>query len=175
MYNRNLYIVIVPILALIVNACECIHLVHCASHQLKCTSHRMVYHMVVFAGLSHRQHLRILDQLYHSLLFSHNCHKCCLYQYVLIADRAKMAALISLSIVAIAYRIYAPSRGLGPGMPSTLLPVTIAIIESGALYTVAMLSLLLAYVTHSNGKYTALDCVAPLIVCIHAFANFSKH
>jgi len=63
--------------------------------------------------------------------------------------------------VAISYRIYSTHRGLET--TKTLLPVTIAIIESGALYATGVLSLLVAYLAKSNGQYPALDSLTPLV------------
>ena len=45
-----------------------------------------------------------------------------------------------------------------------MLPIIMAIIESGALYSINMLAVLVLYLCKSNGQYTALDIVTPLVV-----------
>ncbi|EGN93930.1 hypothetical protein SERLA73DRAFT_189063 [Serpula lacrymans var. lacrymans S7.3] len=63
--------------------------------------------------------------------------------------------------VGIAWRIYY-TRQFVKGI-ANLLPISIVIMESGALYTSSILAVLIAYVTGSNGQYPALDVCAPVV------------
>jgi len=64
--------------------------------------------------------------------------------------------------VAILTRIYLTSRVVSSFQ--RMLPVIIAIVESGALYAANMLAVLVLYLCESNGQYPALDIVTPLVV-----------
>lgn len=44
------------------------------------------------------------------------------------------------------------------------MPVAVVVIESGALYTSAILGVLLSYLSGSDGHYIAYDIVSPLVV-----------
>jgi hypothetical protein len=46
------------------------------------------------------------------------------------------------------------------------LPILIVIIESGAIYATGVLSILLAYLSGSNGQYAVLDAVSPIMVSL---------
>ena len=48
------------------------------------------------------------------------------------------------------------------------------IVESGALYAVSVLSLLIAYLAKSNGQYAALDAVTPLVVRVKTVKRSSS-
>jgi len=75
--------------------------------------------------------------------------------------------------VLIAWRIYATRRGLNT--TKTLLPVTIAIVESGALYASSVMSLLVAFLSGSNGQYPALDVVTPLVGVVFSLIVLQIH
>lgn len=64
---------------------------------------------------------------------------------------------------AIVAKIWATHRSVTSASRS-LFPVMAAIIESGAIYTIGVLGLLIAYLSGSNGQYPALDLVTPLVV-----------
>ncbi|KAF8485696.1 hypothetical protein JB92DRAFT_1535333 [Gautieria morchelliformis] len=53
----------------------------------------------------------------------------------------------------IVLRIWTASRSVPTHHPSTLRPVIFAVVESAGLYSSALLGLLIAYVTNSNGQY----------------------
>ena len=57
-------------------------------------------------------------------------------------------------------------RSVGPRHPGSrvLMPVVMALVESGALHATAWLALLITYLTDSNGQYAALDVITPLVV-----------
>lgn len=57
----------------------------------------------------------------------------------------------------------------------TLFPVIAVIVESGAIYTTSVLGLLVAYLSNSNGQYTALDLVTPLVVSITRLTGLADH
>ncbi|KAL0945761.1 hypothetical protein HGRIS_012050 [Hohenbuehelia grisea] len=62
---------------------------------------------------------------------------------------------------AIVWRIYWTRRATVSTQHS-LFYVVMAVVESGAIYTLGVLSSLIAYVAGSNGQYVALDIVTPL-------------
>jgi hypothetical protein len=71
--------------------------------------------------------------------------------------------LIWLSTALIATRIWRCQRALKKvQLRSNLIPAMIVVIESGATYAAAMLSVLIAYVTKSNGQCIVLDLVGRL-------------
>ncbi|KAL0945862.1 hypothetical protein HGRIS_012147 [Hohenbuehelia grisea] len=63
---------------------------------------------------------------------------------------------------AIVWRIYWTRRAVISAQGS-LFPVALAIVESGAVYATGVLGSLIAYLTGSNGQYTALDVITPLV------------
>ncbi|KAA1474405.1 hypothetical protein DENSPDRAFT_781758 [Dentipellis sp. KUC8613] len=63
---------------------------------------------------------------------------------------------------AILWRIYVTSD-FPTTSNSPLWPVVVAVIETGAIYTLAVLSVLVAYSMDSNGQYPARDIVQPLV------------
>ncbi|ETW86388.1 hypothetical protein HETIRDRAFT_230432, partial [Heterobasidion irregulare TC 32-1] len=71
----------------------------------------------------------------------------------------------SRSLCAICWRIYQPSREWG-GV-RTLLPVLMAIIESGALYTAGVLTTLILFLIESNAQFAALDLLMPLVGVVY--------
>lgn len=66
----------------------------------------------------------------------------------------------------IVYRIWTSTRSLGPSHKGShgVMPMVMAIIESGGIYASALLALLATYLSGSNGQYVALDAVTPIIV-----------
>ncbi|KAG1730682.1 uncharacterized protein EDB91DRAFT_1252541 [Suillus paluster] len=62
----------------------------------------------------------------------------------------------------ISWRIYRTRRFM-PGGLGTLLPVVIVVIESGALYAMSVLALLLAFWTGSRGQSVMLDIITPIV------------
>ncbi|KAG2143090.1 hypothetical protein DEU56DRAFT_733267 [Suillus clintonianus] len=62
----------------------------------------------------------------------------------------------------IAWRIYRTRRFM-PGGLGVFLPVLIVIVESGALYATSALAFLLAFLLGSNGQYTILDVIPPIV------------
>ncbi|TFY71780.1 hypothetical protein EVG20_g1234 [Dentipellis fragilis] len=67
-----------------------------------------------------------------------------------------------LCTCAILWRMYVTS-GFAMGSSSLLWPVVVAVIETGAVYSLAILSVLIAYLKKSNGQYPARDIVQPLV------------
>lgn len=57
----------------------------------------------------------------------------------------------------------------------SLFPVIAVIIESGAIYTTSVLGLLIAYLSDSNGQYTALDLVTPLVGVVYCLIVLQIH
>ncbi|TFY71475.1 hypothetical protein EVG20_g1542 [Dentipellis fragilis] len=66
--------------------------------------------------------------------------------------------------VAIAFKIY--TTGSHRTNLGSLLPVFVAIIETGALYTASLMAYLIAYLAASYGQYIVLDIVTPLVPCL---------
>jgi hypothetical protein len=62
-----------------------------------------------------------------------------------------------------AWRIYR-TRCFTPESFAAFLPVFVVIIESGAFYSTSILMLLLTFFIGSNGQYTMLDIVTPIVV-----------
>ncbi|KAL4255312.1 hypothetical protein AB1N83_013908 [Pleurotus pulmonarius] len=62
---------------------------------------------------------------------------------------------------AISWRIYTARSPLST--QTSLTPVLLAVVESGALYASSVLALLISYLSGSNGQYPALDVVTPLV------------
>ena len=167
-YNRNWYVIILPVLVLLVNAGKLNRILIYPPFTVaeRIYSRRLLHHMDIRGSPSWQQYLRIFAHLRHNFLRFYHGYQCRLHGYVLVICLAQLSPVNPPTLAAIAYRIYATRRGLGMGMPNTLMPVTIAIVESGALYAVAVLSLLIAYLAHTDGQYAALDAVSPLIVRI---------
>jgi hypothetical protein len=55
------------------------------------------------------------------------------------------------------------------------LPILIVIVESGAIYATGVLSILLAYLSGSNGQYAVLDAVSPIMVSFLGFDTGRLH
>lgn len=47
---------------------------------------------------------------------------------------------------------------------AAFLPVFVVVIESGVLYSTSILMLLLTFFIGSNGQYTMLDIITPIVV-----------
>ncbi|KAG1730861.1 uncharacterized protein EDB91DRAFT_744429 [Suillus paluster] len=62
----------------------------------------------------------------------------------------------------IARRIYSTRRFRPDGLIA-FLPVLIVIVESGALYATSVLALLVTFLVGSNGHYTVLDIIPPIV------------
>jgi hypothetical protein len=62
-----------------------------------------------------------------------------------------------------AWRIYR-TRCFMPEGFAAFLPVFVVIIESGAFYSTSILMLLVTFFIGSNGQYTMLDIVTPIVV-----------
>ncbi|OAX35340.1 hypothetical protein K503DRAFT_373645 [Rhizopogon vinicolor AM-OR11-026] len=69
--------------------------------------------------------------------------------------------------ILIAYRIYR-TRRLMPGGLAALLPIFIVIVESGALYAMSVLALLVTLFTRSNGQSPMLGGVVPIVGSLSA-------
>lgn len=81
---------------------------------------------------------------------------------------------VDLGLVgAIAWRILRTGMRTGTGVRS-LLPVAVVVIESGAIYTSAILGVLLSYLSGSDGHYIAYDVVSPLVVSslVHTYSCY---
>jgi hypothetical protein len=65
----------------------------------------------------------------------------------------------------IAWRICRAPSFIPNGSPS-LLPIFIVIIETGALYAISVLALLVAFLTGSNGQFIAFDVITPIVVSL---------
>ncbi|EPQ58590.1 hypothetical protein GLOTRDRAFT_127087 [Gloeophyllum trabeum ATCC 11539] len=63
----------------------------------------------------------------------------------------------------IAGRLWWRERSIGHAAQMSFLPVVAVVVESGAIYSAALISLLVVYLSGSNGQYPALDLVNPLI------------
>lgn len=74
----------------------------------------------------------------------------------------------------ISWRIYRSRRSISDG-PAALLPVLIVIVESGALYAISVLALLLAFLTGSNGQYPAMDIAPPIVGIIFCLIILQVH
>ncbi|KAA1478713.1 hypothetical protein DENSPDRAFT_855096 [Dentipellis sp. KUC8613] len=66
--------------------------------------------------------------------------------------------------VAIAFKIWI--TGSHKTSLGNLLPVMVAIVETGALYTASLIAFLITYLAESNGQYVAIDIVTPLVPSI---------
>ncbi|OJA18165.1 hypothetical protein AZE42_10619 [Rhizopogon vesiculosus] len=67
--------------------------------------------------------------------------------------------------ILIARRIYRTRRFMSGGL-AALLPIFIVILESGALYAMSVVALIVTLLTRSNGQYIVLDIVAPIMVSL---------
>ncbi|KAA1477308.1 hypothetical protein DENSPDRAFT_581986 [Dentipellis sp. KUC8613] len=74
---------------------------------------------------------------------------------------------------AIAFKIY--TTGSHRASLGSLLPVFVAIIETGALYTASLMAYLISYLAQSYGQYIVLDSVTPLVVSCPSPYNVSQH
>jgi len=63
----------------------------------------------------------------------------------------------------IVWRIYAIGRSHSGFKFRNHVPVIMVIVESGSLYTCSIIAFLCAFLSGSNGQYTALDLVTPLV------------
>jgi len=60
----------------------------------------------------------------------------------------------------VAWRIWWSQKALSNAqLPSSLTPVMITVVESGAIYSTALIAVMVAYATKTNGQYAALDFV----------------
>ncbi|OJA13664.1 hypothetical protein AZE42_10221 [Rhizopogon vesiculosus] len=71
-------------------------------------------------------------------------------------------AISNTCTISIACRIYRTRRFMLGGL-ATLLPIFIVIVESGALYALSVIALLVTLVDGSNGQYVMLDIVVPIM------------
>lgn len=74
----------------------------------------------------------------------------------------------------IAWRIYHTRRFISDGF-TFYLPILIVIVESGAIYATGVLSILLAYLSGSNGQYTVLDAVSPIMGVVFCLTILQVH
>lgn len=74
----------------------------------------------------------------------------------------------------IAWRIYRTRRFMSDGF-AVYLPILIVIVESGAIYATGVLSILLAYLSGSNGQYTVLDAVSPIMGIVFCLTILQVH
>ncbi|KAG2138390.1 hypothetical protein DEU56DRAFT_887045 [Suillus clintonianus] len=74
----------------------------------------------------------------------------------------------------IAWRLYRTRRFMANGFV-TYLPILIVIVESGALYATGVLSILLTYLSGSNGQYAVLDAVSPLMGIVFCLTILQVH
>ncbi|KAG2354428.1 hypothetical protein BDR07DRAFT_1306176, partial [Suillus spraguei] len=74
----------------------------------------------------------------------------------------------------IAWRIYRTRRFMSDGF-AMYLPILIVIVESGAIYATGVLSILLAYLSGSNGQYTVLDAVSPIMGIVFCLTILQVH
>ncbi|KAG1859212.1 hypothetical protein F4604DRAFT_1792921 [Suillus subluteus] len=74
----------------------------------------------------------------------------------------------------IAWRIYRTRRFMSDGF-AVYLPILIVIVESGAIYATGVLSILLAYLSGSNGQYTVLDAVSPIMGVVFCLTILQVH
>jgi len=63
----------------------------------------------------------------------------------------------------VAFRIWSTHRRVKDYGATNLWPVMIIVIESGAIYSAGLISLLVTYAVGSNGQYPALDAELPLV------------
>ncbi|OAX35343.1 hypothetical protein K503DRAFT_659978, partial [Rhizopogon vinicolor AM-OR11-026] len=71
-------------------------------------------------------------------------------------------AISNTCTISITCRIYRTRRFMLGGL-ATLLPIFIVIVESGALYALSVIALLVTLVDGSNGQYVMLDIVVPIM------------
>lgn len=65
-----------------------------------------------------------------------------------------------VTIALVACKIWRSQKALSSvNLKSSLTPVMITVVESGAIYSAALLSVTVAYATKNNGQYAALDFV----------------
>ncbi|KAG2347257.1 hypothetical protein BDR05DRAFT_987825 [Suillus weaverae] len=74
----------------------------------------------------------------------------------------------------IAWRIYHTRRFMSNGL-APYLPILIVIVESGAIYATGVLSILLTYLSGSNGQYTVLDAVSPIMGIVFCLTILQVH
>lgn len=55
------------------------------------------------------------------------------------------------------------------------LPILIVIVESGAIYATGVLSILMAYLSGSNGQYAVLDAVSPVMGIVFCLTILQVH
>jgi hypothetical protein len=77
-------------------------------------------------------------------------------------------ALVDHSNVGLnAWRIYR-TRYFRPECFTIFLPVFVVVIESGAIYSTSILMLLLTFFIGSNGQWTILDIITPIVVSLQS-------
>ncbi|THH14092.1 hypothetical protein EW146_g6201 [Bondarzewia mesenterica] len=91
---------------------------------------------------------------------------------IFVVLRGNLAAYMSMTMsitayctAAICWQIYQPSREWGS--IRILLPVLMAIVESGALYTASVLTTLILFLIENNAQFTCLDIIMPLVGVVY--------
>ncbi|KAG2754407.1 hypothetical protein P692DRAFT_201928872 [Suillus brevipes Sb2] len=74
----------------------------------------------------------------------------------------------------IAWRIYRTRRFTSGGL-AAYLPIFIVVVESGAIYATGVLSILLTYLSGSNGQYAVLDAVSPIMGIVFCLIILQVH
>jgi hypothetical protein len=74
------------------------------------------------------------------------------------------ALLLTYVIAAIATRIYLAWKSQSRGCAQLYRRIVFIIIESSALYALAVLAALVSFVSGTNGQYAAVDAIVPLVV-----------
>ncbi|KAG1819079.1 uncharacterized protein BJ212DRAFT_1298350 [Suillus subaureus] len=74
----------------------------------------------------------------------------------------------------IAWRIYRTRRFMSGGF-AAYLPILIVIVESGAIYATGVLSILVTYLSGSNGQYAVLDTVSPIMGIVFCLIILQVH
>ncbi|KIK39533.1 hypothetical protein CY34DRAFT_327019 [Suillus luteus UH-Slu-Lm8-n1] len=74
----------------------------------------------------------------------------------------------------IAWRIYRTRHFTSDGF-AAFLPIFIVVVESGAIYATGVLSILLTYLSGSNGQYTVLDAVSPIMGIVFCLIILQVH
>jgi hypothetical protein len=81
-----------------------------------------------------------------------------------ISHDSGMSLFLTILLGLIVYRIWSSNRSVASYHQSSLIPVILAVVESAALYSSALLALLISYALTSNGQYPGVDTMMPLIV-----------
>lgn len=67
----------------------------------------------------------------------------------------------------IAWKIYSLTHTAGGAPQRSRWPIILAMVESGALYSIGLVALMVAYLSGSSGYLCVFDSLTPLIVSIH--------